>query len=315
MTISRFPNGFSAGLLVRNIPISDVCGGKVFFVGNNATAVEGEKTAADTNLNGKGGSFLQPFASIDYAIGQCVANRGDIIYVRSGHAVSVVAAGGIALDVAGVSIIGLGAGENRPTVSFATSANASITISAANCRISNLLFKCNIASQNHMIDLTATDCTIDNCAFREGSATGLTFITADTADSDSQRLRVIDCSFHAPTAGNYDSAICLGKDFTGVRVVNCDMYGDFDDACFNVPAGGNAQVDLRILSCRMDNLQTGRPSILINSTTNTGMIAECYCQGDTLASIIDTGGLSMFQTYVHDKADQSYAIVTGTIVS
>lgn len=313
--MSQYPNGFSAGLLVRNMPMLESAPGKVYWVGNNASLLEGEKTAADTSLNGKGGTFLQPFSSIDYAIGQCVAGRGDIIFVRPSHAVTVTAAAGIALDVAGVQIIGLGTGEYRPTISFSTATTATLSVTAANCRISNLIFKCNIASQNRMINVIATDLQIDGCSFREGSATGLGFIVADTADADSDRLKVVGCDFYAPTAGNMDHAIQLGKDFKQVRIIECDIYGDFDNAGIEVPAGGNAQVDLRILKSRVDNLQTTIAAIKINSTTNTGMIAECYCQGDTLANIIDTGGLSMFQTFVHDKADQSYAIVTGTVVS
>lgn len=313
--MSQYPHGFGGGLLVRNMPVMDQPSGRVFWVGNNAVLLEGEKAAADTSLNGKGGTYLQPFASIDYAIGQCAANRGDIIYVRSGYAVSVSAAAGIALDIAGVSIVGLGVGDSRPIVTFTTSTAATLAVTAPNCRISNMVFKCNIASQVKMIDVVAKDLVVDHCDFREGSATGVSFISASTADNDSDKLKVLGCNFYAPTAGNMDNAITLAKDFIGVRIVNCDIYGDFDTAGISVPAGGNAQVDLRIINCRIDNLQTTKGAITINSTTNKGMIVECYLQGDTLANIVDSGGLSLFETYVHDKADQSYAIVTGTVVS
>lgn len=235
--------------------------------------------------------------------------------VKPNHAESLDSATALALDKAGVQILGLGHGENRPTLTFTTAAAAAIPVTGANNVLHNLVLKCNIASQNHMLDVAADDLLVSECEFREGSATGLSFITADTADGDSDRLQVVGCKFHAPTAGNYDNCIALGKDHTGVRIVDCDFYADCDEACIDVPAGGNAQVDLRILNCRVDNLLTGQHAIQINGTGNTGMIAECYLQGDTLAAIVDTGGLSMFETYVHDKADQSYAIVTGTVVS
>ena len=51
--------------------------GDIFFVDSGAA------TAADSA--GAGRSPDAPFATIDYAIGQCAANNGDVIYVMPGH--------------------------------------------------------------------------------------------------------------------------------------------------------------------------------------------------------------------------------------
>ena len=57
--------------------------GEIYYVnsGTGANAVGGI-----TGSNGNNGlSPKTPFATIDYAIGRCTANRGDTIYVMPGH--------------------------------------------------------------------------------------------------------------------------------------------------------------------------------------------------------------------------------------
>lgn len=303
---ANYPDGFSPGAVIRDILGADVIPGRVFYVGNNATLLVGEKTAADQSTR-RAGSFFQPFATIDHAINQCASGRNDIILVRPSHAESVADAATIVMDTDAVHIIGLGSGEDRPIITFATDAAAAIPVTGDNCTMANMVFKCNIASQNHMIDLAATDFKLLGCDLREGTATGLSFVTADTADADSDRLQVKRCKFYAPTAGNYDNAIQLAKDFKQVRIEECDIYGDFDVAGIDVPAGGNAQVDLILKEVSVSNLQSGVLAVSINGTGNTGKMIKVYAQGDTLGTIVDAGGLEMYEVYEHDGTDQTSA--------
>lgn len=271
------------------------------FLGNVYFVDSGHADKGDTTSNG---TMDAPFSTIDYAIGRCTANNGDVILVAPGHAETIAAAGGITLDVAGVTIIFCGSGESRGIISFATATAASIVVSANNCKFVNGVFKCNIASQNHMFDVKAKDFTLDGCEFREGTATGLSFVTADTADADSDRLMVRNCRFHAPTAGNMDNAIQLGKDFTGARIYNSEFYGDFDDACIDIPAGGNAQIDCVIKGCTLTNLLAGAYAIKVNGTGSTGKIIDCKVETNAIATAVDAGGLEMFEVYYHDGTDQ-----------
>lgn len=205
MKMSQYPNGFASGLLVRNMPMYDVPPGRVFWVGNNATKLEGEKDAADSNLNGKGGTFLMPFSTIDYAIGQCAANRGDIIYVRPGHTSTISAAAGIALDVAGVSIIGLGSGSNRPTINFTATAST-LTMSAANCSLHNLLLTGGIDAVVSMVVVSAADCVINSCELKD--VTGqMTLGILTTASAD--RLKILNHVHNGATAAGTNAAIRL----------------------------------------------------------------------------------------------------------
>jgi len=306
-----YPNGFSPGVVIKEVLGADFIPGKIWYVGNNATKLKGEADAADSS-DLRAGTFFKPFSTIDHAYNQCKANRNDVILVRPAHTLSIANATTLVMDVAGVHIIGMGSGENRPIITFATATAAAIPVTGANNTLANMVFKCNIASQNHMIDLAATDFKVIGCDFREGSATGLSFITADTADTDSNRFLIKNSKFHMPTAGNGDAAIQISKDFTGGVIEGCDIYGDFDNAAIEIPAGGNAQVNLVIRDCVVTNLLTGVHAIEINGTSSTGKIINCYCQGDTLGTIVDAGGLEMYNVFEHDGTDQTRANPVGT---
>src|SRR3972149_5631068 len=81
--------------------------GDTFFV-HSGTGTDGA---------GYGKNPDAPVATIDYAIGLCTANKSDVIYVLPGHNEGLGNAQ-IAVDKAGVSIIGLGHGADRPPIGF-----------------------------------------------------------------------------------------------------------------------------------------------------------------------------------------------------
>ena len=102
--------------------------GDVFYVGS---------TWGHDSPGNYGETPDQPFATIDFAIGQCTADHGDVIYVHSYHAETVTAA--ITADVAGISIIGITNGRNMPTITTATAIDM-LTVTAADVTIANLKF-------------------------------------------------------------------------------------------------------------------------------------------------------------------------------
>lgn len=125
--MTTYQRGFENGVVMKDVPILQMHPGRVFWVGNNSTKLVGELAASNNNK----GEFLTPFSTLDYAIGQCAANREDIVYVRPTYAQTIADATSILMDVAGIQIIGLGEGDNRPTISY-SAVGSSIPISAAN---------------------------------------------------------------------------------------------------------------------------------------------------------------------------------------
>ena len=256
-----------------------------------------------------GTTYPKPFSSIAYALDQCVANNGDIIWVMAGSTKNITADSGIDIDVAGVTIIGLGNGEDRPIFTATTVATADFKITAANVSIFNLVFKSNITEHDMQIEVTGDDAEIGFCEFREGTSTfefGIQ-VGAGSSDNDADRCYIHDCIFYEPTADDGDAAISIAKDMAGVRIENCSIYGDFDLAGIDVPAGGNAQVNLTIKNCLVTNLLTGQHAIQINGTGSTGKIANCYIESDAIGTSIDAGGLEPFNVLWSDGTDQQSA--------
>jgi hypothetical protein len=187
MPYSNFPGGFAQGVLMRNLPITQTNPGKVFWVSNASTI----QTSQRAGSNGNDGTFNSPFATLDYAIGRCVANRGDMIFIKPGHAESITSATALALDVAGVQIVGGGVGSMRPTFTFTTANTATIAVSADNISISGCLFVGNFLSIASCFTLTtAADFWCDNNEFRDTSAIlGFLSIITTTVSVNSDGLR------------------------------------------------------------------------------------------------------------------------------
>jgi len=176
---TNFPNGiasYGVPVLPGDNPITT---GSVFFVCN--------RTGANGSDGNSGKTPSEPFATVDYAIGQCTPSAGDVIYVLPGHAETVTATS-IALDVAGVRIIGLGSGRSRPTFTYGAAA-ATITVSAAGCRWSNCHFIANFLNVAAAFTIgAAKDFQLDSSSFIDTSST-LNFLsivvtgaTANAAD-------------------------------------------------------------------------------------------------------------------------------------
>lgn len=188
--------------------------GNIFFVDSGAAS---------------GGNGLSPEAAvttIDAAINLCTASNGDIIVVMEGHAESITGAAGIALDVAGVTIVGLGRGRNRPVITFTTAAGASFDISAASCHVENLALVCGIDDQTAMVNITAADCAIRGCEFMLESASADAEIGVLVGDAG-DRFRISECDFWA-TAGSTDvaGAISFGAADNGI-IERCNFTGFF----------------------------------------------------------------------------------------
>ena len=130
--------------------------GSVFFV-NSSTG---------TNGAGYGSSPDSPVATIDYAVGLCTANKGDVIYVMPGHNESLTTANGVDADVAGISIIGLGTGSLKPTLDY-DHADGEFVIGADNVTIKNLRFRVSANAVTKAIDIEAgaDSYVIDGCEF------------------------------------------------------------------------------------------------------------------------------------------------------
>ena len=169
--------------------------GNIYFVSSTS--------ATATNATGAGRSPRTPFATIDYAVGQCTASNGDVIYVMPGHAETVSAAAGLALDVAGITIKGLGTGSLIPTMTLDTATTADVDVDAANVTVENIHFRVNFADVVAAIDVNAANAIFRGCKFTSVATNMNALIWILGASSTtSNGLVVEDCYFLDKDAAN-----------------------------------------------------------------------------------------------------------------
>lgn len=239
MKLSNYPNGFTGGLLVRNMPVVDVNPGKVFYVGNNATLLEGEALAADNDLGGKGGTFLHPFATLSFAIGRCVAGRGDVIYLRPGYTEAVTATS-TALNVAGVAIIGLGERDNRPVFNFGAT-DSNIAISGANCSLKNVVLCATIDQVVAGLTLSAAGISLD--IESKDTAANKEFVSVIVTTASASNLQII-ARHRGVTTGSHMTRY---MDLVGNRDVSIevDFYGIASTAVVSLRTTASKNVKIR----------------------------------------------------------------------
>jgi len=104
-------------------------------------------------------------ATLDFALSLTTADNDDVIYLLPGHAETVSAAAGLVIDVAGITIVGVGNGSLQPTITLDTIISADIDIDAANVVIENVNFVANFADITAAIDVNADDFTLRGCRF------------------------------------------------------------------------------------------------------------------------------------------------------
>lgn len=213
MGMSNFPAGFKNGISLRGVPVAMTHPGDVYWVDSGAS-------------NAGDGSFQRPFTTVNRAVDRCKANNGDIIFAKPGHSETITAAAGVALDVAGVALIGLGSGSSRPTFNFTTAVGADFNIDAANCTVANWLFLGGIDALTGPIDINAADCSLYDIETRDVTGQATDFIVGD---DNCDRLFISGWRHTGDSAAGANSAITVvGAD--DVVIEDFWIYGNFAQA-------------------------------------------------------------------------------------
>lgn len=307
MPISNFPNGFADGVTIRGVPLLSAYPGKVFWVDSTAGS------------NGNAGTYDRPWATIDYAVGKCTANKGDIIMVKPGHTETVTAAGGLDLDIAGIAIVGLGAGSNRPTVNFTTVVGADMDVDAANISVVNMLFTGGIDALTGPIDVNAADFAMINCETRDVTGQATDFIVTD---DNADRFYISGWRHVGAAAAGADTAITAvgGDDWV---IEDFEIYGNFAVAAIeNVTTAANRvrigggykqcyiwtenAADVAITMAAASTGHIG-PNINIMLQDNAANITEALvgaaCQFFQPINIVNLAGESSMQTNITASTD------------
>ncbi len=236
----------------------------------------------------------RPLATLDAAIGKCAlggqgggASTGCVIYLMTGHAENLSAADSVDVDVAGVSVIGLGTGSNRPTFT-GTVVAGEYNVDAANHYLENVLFLANVEN-THLIELTANadGFHANNIEMREGGDTPVLFIDMVGQADD---VLIENSRFLCPTADKCDSAIDLSA-LTPARFTyrHNFVHGDFDLAGM---FGTGAATQVHIHDNSITNLLTGAHAIEFTAAS-LGVLENNFLVTDLAATSLDPGSLNL----------------------
>lgn len=307
--MSALPTWFRQAVAISNSPAAFLARLGIYSTGNIFYVDSGATGAADSVSN-SGTDLSSPLATIDYAIGKCAANNGDVIIVMPGHAETVSGAAGINFDVAGVTCIGLGEGAARPTITMSAVAST-IAFNAASCWMRNFVI---LATEDTTIvcDVNAADCILDSLDIR--STTGKEFVTAidiTGAASGCNRTVVRDCVIASTLAAGASRGIELGEVADRVLIKGCTILGDYADAAIHNPTG-KVLTNLAVEDCFLENTQTGDHAIELVSACTGRLVRNLYKSDLTQATASDPGSCFSYECY-HDDVIDTSAIVSPAV--
>lgn len=194
--------------------------GDVWFVDSAATS------AGATTSHGRTPDL--PFSTLAYAFSSDLVGSGDVVYVMPGHAEDVDAAGDITMDIAGVTVIGLGSGSVRPTFTFKTSTAATWLISAANVTVKNVLITTSgTIDVVNGITVSAADCRLEDVEIRE-SASDSQFVDPLIITTGAARCKLVRyvCRSHA-SGDAIQSGVLIDAAVDGVEIDDVWIDGLF----------------------------------------------------------------------------------------
>jgi hypothetical protein len=240
----------------------------------------------------------KPFATIDYAIGQCTADKGDVILVMPGHVEDLESGETIDADVAGISIIGLGSGPSRPRIDF-NHATASIDVGAHGVTIRNLVLRPSVTVVSIGIDVEAgkTDTLLEDIEFvpgEEGDGTDEFVLGVDIkAGCTRTTIRRMKYRHHASCDGA-NAGVSLTGASDGIVIEDSDI--EITGAAAVAPIKGITTLSTRLRIRRCTLVADAEPGIeLLTGTTGVIHDNDIFANLGTIDAAIVTDGCALFR--------------------
>ncbi len=211
--------------------------GNIFIV-DSGTASGGTSSSFGLSVDGA-------FTTLDSAIGNCTANNNDHVYVLAGHAENITTVTAINIDIAGVTIIGLGHGTAMPTFS-STAAAGSLTVGAASAFIKNLKFVSaftNGTTAGITVAAAGDNCTLDGIVMRDTLTTQEHLIHVSVATTVAD-LVIKNCSL-VGLAGGMTNSILFAGTSTNCVIEDNDIDVDSSDDVIDHLAGASVNLTIR----------------------------------------------------------------------
>lgn len=259
-------------------------------------------SAVGANTAG-GGSYETPYDTIAYAVAD-IALTDTILFVLPGHTESVIAADGwpVNASAAGLQVVGIGVGSRRPTITFSTATTATILMDLAAIRFFNMRFLNGIANLATMFDITAADCGLIGCHCI-GDAVDSALSTVLISNAAADNVVIDGCNFESKTAGAGDQAILSTAAVDGLRILNTEIFGDYDEAC--IQCASAVMTNVLVQDCMLTNLLTGQHSIQFGGACTGNLVRNYYNNDMTQQTGVDPGSCRSFECFQCDAVDVS----------
>jgi hypothetical protein len=245
-------------------------------------------------------------STIAGALAKCTSANNDFVFCKAGHAETLTAA--LAVDVSGVSIIGLGNGMLRPTITPNGAIDA-FNVTAANVTIANLIFAAPVTdAQTADINIAAAGCTVRD-TYHIGSDTALNKVDIITMTAAAN-----DCLLDGIRV--YNSVVeCVGcfaieGALARLEISNCFIFDSIGWTNGAIYDGGTATA-VFIHNNVIKNAKAATVVLELGNNT-TGVCSFNHISGrhTTLASNVAAGtGMDFFENRVTEEAAVNGAII------
>lgn len=295
-SVTNFPEGFAAGLSIRNMPLLQMQPGKIFFLNNSVIL----NPFAKAGSNGNRGTFLDPLGTLDYAVNTaCQQGRGDVVIVGAGHAENISSATIASLACNNVAVIGLGAGNRRPRFTFDTAATANIPVRAGNMTLQNLLFINNFAN-------IASNFTVQSASITAAVAAGVAASASNPGTGSIMTVTVLGSGTLYPGATIMGTGIPVGQfivsQLSGTTggVGTYQLNGSFTFASGTITTGAQ---DFAIDNCEFrDNSSILNSLTVVTDSGTTNAMSGFNFTRNTISSLGTTAATTaLIVSGAHDR--------------
>lgn len=298
------------GAIAKTVPVGPQ--GKVFFVAPSSAAWFGDfQHEFPSDKQG----ISRVSTTLTAALANTVASRGDVILVAPGYSEVISSATSLLLATAGVKIIGLGEGTDRPKLSFTTATSATVPVSAANISIENFVIEAGFADiVAAFTTTTAKNFKLIDCAI-QASAANFNFISVvdtSTTNNAADGLTFKRTSWIEPDLATA-SLVDVDADLDGLTVEDCYInlgVNTSDLPIIAIVATGKDVTNVKIKNNDLIRLNDANPLLITadTGTANTGIIANNRIRhADTAGELLvtTTTNIGLFDNKASAVADLS----------
>lgn len=281
--------------------------GRIFIVGKSTLAGLNEVMGMYPASYPDGAPVV--YSTIKLALAQCLANRGDVIFVMPGHTEAVANATDLALNVAGVSIVGLGSGNLRPVITLGSAITANIPVTGANSQICNVIIDgTGFDAITSMITVTAPGVKIRNNKIITANVTNQALLVLTTS------ALAVDFTFDSNVVvGTADAGMTNALQLVGgddMAITNNYFYGAYTTSLGAINQITTAGLRMQIQNNVIVNATASSTKGIVLVAGSTGVI-----QNNRIAILSGTAAVTAAGMFVINNTSVAAASVGATQTS